>query len=225
MNKEHSLQKASKARSQSINSIKYTDEPADRIKKDMDVELDLITVDWENLIPPPPANDSDSTKIDLQILERKTKNLTEEERSLVLLVDEDAFQLFSDYCKKNNLYYPEDLIRKVHKQTNAVILKLKYKFGRARPYQLAPEIGYVISTLQTDTHHTPSYPSGHQHNGAITAEILSDIYPEHKTQWYKFAGMCGEARVLQGVHYPSDNEASMIVCRLLWENIKENLKE
>ena len=146
MSKEHALQKAGKARAQSINSIRYTDEPADRIKKDMDVELDLITVDWENLIPPPPDNDSDSTRMDLQIIERKTRNLTDEQRRLVLLVDEDAFQLFSDYCKNNNLYYPEDLIRRVHKQTNAVILKLKYKFGRARPYQLAPELGYVIST-------------------------------------------------------------------------------
>jgi len=45
MSKEHALQKAGKARAQSINSIRYTDEPADRIKKDMDVELDLITVD------------------------------------------------------------------------------------------------------------------------------------------------------------------------------------
>ena len=129
MSKEHALQKAGKARAQSINSIRYTDEPADRIKKDMDVELDLITVDWENLIPPPPDNDSDSTRMDLQIIERKTKSLTDEQRRLVLLVDEDAFQLFYDYCKKNNLYYPEDLIRRVHKQTNAVILKLKYKFN------------------------------------------------------------------------------------------------
>lgn len=225
MNKEHALEKASKARGSNIDSIKYMGKPADKIKDHMDVELDLITVDWKNLLPPPPENSSDTTKIDLQILERKTRNVTEEQRKLILMVDDDAFQFFYKYCELNDLYYPEGLIRKVHKQTNAVILKLKYKFERPRPYQLAPELGYTISTLQTDTHQTPSYPSGHQHNGAITAEILSDIYPEHKTQWYKFAALCGEARVLQGVHYPSDNEASMTLCRLLWENIKENLEE
>ena len=36
--------------------------------------------------------------------------------------------------------------------------------------------------------------------------------------------MVGKGRVLQGVHYQSDNDASMIMTRLLWQNIKENLK-
>ena len=37
--------------------------------------------------------------------------------------------------------------------------------------------------------------------------------------------MVGRARVLQGVHYQSDNDAAMIMTRLLWSNIKENLDD
>jgi len=59
----------------------------------------------------------------------------------------------------------------------------------------------------------------------LIAEILSDIYPEHKTAFYEAAGLVGKARVLQGVHYPSDNEASMILARVGWENIKGNLDD
>ena len=223
--KSHSLTKANLSRAESLDSIRYEDEPRKKDLKVMETKLDLVTIDWEKIIPPPPKNSSDVTKIDLQTIQRKTKNLSEEDRNLIMIVDEDAFQLFYKYCEKQGIYYPEDLIRKVHEQTNAIILKLKYKFKRARPRQLASELGYMISVIQTSTHQTPSYPSGHQHNGAITAEILSDIYPEHRAKWFELAALCGEARVMQGVHYPGDNEASMLLCRVLWENIKENLKE
>ena len=59
----------------------------------------------------------------------------------------------------------------------------------------------------------------------MAAEVLSSLYPEHKTQWYEFADLVGKARVMQGVHYHSDNEVSMILARVLWENIKENIDD
>ena len=51
------------------------------------------------------------------------------------------------------------------------------------------------------------------------------MYPEHKAKFYEIGAMVGRARVLQGVHYQSDNDAAMIMTRLLWANIKENLAE
>jgi len=30
---------------------------------------------------------------------------------------------------------------------------------------------------------------------------------------------------MQGVHYPSDNEAGMLLARVLWENMKDNLDD
>ena len=38
---------------------------------------------------------------------------------------------------------------------------LKYYFNRPRPEQIAPYYEYRINVMYTETHHTPSYPSGH----------------------------------------------------------------
>ena len=76
-----------------------------------------------------------------------------------------------------------------------------------------------------DTANTPSYPSGHATEGALIAEVLSSLYPEHKSKFYEFAGLVARARVLQGVHYTRDGEASMMLARICWENIKSNLEE
>ena len=72
---------------------------------------------------------------------------------------------------------------------------------------------------------TPSYPSGHQSQGSMAAEVLSSVYPEHKSQWNKFAALTGDARIMQGVHYSTDNEVSKTLARILWENMKDNLDD
>jgi len=54
---------------------------------------------------------------------------------------------------------------------------------------------------------------------------LSSLYPEHKVQWNKFANLVGKARVMQGVHYTSDNKVSMVLAKTIWENMKENLDD
>ena len=163
--------------------------------------------------------------MDLEQVQRLTKNVSKDDYDLIMNVDDDPENLFRPYAKKMGLEYPQELIDKAIQHIDVVVLKLKYKFRRARPYQIAPHLGYFISVLTTGTHQTPAYPSGHQAQGAMAAEVLSSLYPEHKTQWYKFAGLVGKARVMQGVHYPSDNEASMILARVLWENIKINNDE
>ena len=211
--------------SDKIESIKYDIKPSEKHKKEMEESIPLITIDWESIVPNPPSNTSDVTKMDLEQVQRLTRNLSKEDYDLVMKVDDDPENLFRPYAKKMGLEYPEELIGKAIQHIDVIILKLKYKFRRARPFQIAPHLGYIISVIQTSTHQTPAYPSGHQSQGAMAAEVLSSLYPEHKTQWYKFAGLAGKARVMQGVHYPSDNEASMILARVLWENMKENIDD
>lgn len=210
--------------SEQINLIRYEFEPSDKHKREMRESTPLITIDWESIIPPPPSNTSELTQIDLEQVQRLTKNLSRDDYELIMKVDDNPENLFRPYAKRMGLNYPQELINKAIQHIDVVVLRLKYKFKRARPSQVAPHLGYVISVLQTSTHQTPAYPSGHQSQGSMAAEVLSDIYPEHKDQWHKFAKLTGEARVKQGVHYPSDNEVSMTLARALWENMKSNLK-
>ena len=211
--------------SDKINSIRYEGTPTDKEKVKMQRSTPLITIDWKSIAPNPPANTSDSTKADLKWAQRLTKKLSREDRDLVMLVDDDTANLFKPYVKKVGLDYPTELIDSVIDNIDTVLLNLKYKFKRARPFQIAPHLGYVISVIQTDTHQTPAYPSGHQGQGSIIAEVLSSLYPEHKVQWNKFANLVGKARVMQGVHYTSDNKVSMVLAKTIWENMKENLDD
>ena len=59
----------------------------------------------------------------------------------------------------------------------------------------------------------------------MVAHILSDTYPDYKKDFFKLAKYCGLARILQGVHYPSDNEASIIAVNKLYPKIKEHYDE
>ena len=208
-----------------INSIRYEGDPTDKHKREMNEKTPLITIDWDSIVPEPPSNISKATKMDLEQVQRLTRGLSKDDYDLIMDVDDNPENLFRPYAKKIGLEYPQELIDEAIQHIDVVVLKLKYKFRRARPFQLAPHLGYYISVLITKTHQTPAYPSGHQSQGAMAAEVLSSLYPEHKTQWHKFSELTGKARVMQGVHYPSDNKVSMTLARVLWENIKDNLND
>jgi len=52
--------------------------------------------------------------------------------------------------------------------------------------------------------YSPSYPSGHAMVGAMMAIILADMVPERRTALFERGWDLGEARVISGVHFPSD---------------------
>tara|TARA_R110000737_G_scaffold347568_1_gene379363 strand:- start:172 stop:516 length:345 start_codon:yes stop_codon:yes gene_type:complete len=104
-----------------------------------------------------------------------------------------------------------------------VIENLKYKFNRPRPYQLAPLYNININIIETNSHKRPAYPSGHTAYAALGAYILSAKYPQYSSEFFSQVSTAGMARMLQGVHYPSDNEASMVISAAIWENIRYDL--
>ena len=56
--------------------------------------------------------------------------------------------------------------------------------------------------------------------------MLSDMYPEHKKTFFRLSKQrTGFARILQGVHYASDNRASEMAVEKLYPLIKEYYHE
>ena len=104
-----------------------------------------------------------------------------------------------------------------------IIKNLKDKFNRPRPKQLGDIMGFDIKVIETGTHHTPAYPSGHTAYAAIAAYLFADMYPYYSSEFFKMIGLAGFARCLQGVHYPSDNEASMVITGAVWQDIRYKL--
>jgi acid phosphatase (class A) len=60
-----------------------------------------------------------------------------------------------------------------------------------------------------------SYPSGHATVGTMMAILLAEIVPERRTALFAAGWEYGEARVISGVHFPSDVEAGRILGTML----------
>lgn len=73
-----------------------------------------------------------------------------------------------------------------------------------------------------DASYSPSYPSGHAMVGATMAILLARMVPEHRDALFLMGWEYGEARVISGVHYPSDVEAGRILGTMLVGMMQED---
>ena len=202
---------------QKIDDITYTDKP-----KQVKISED-ITIGWRNVLPQPQPNTSRRTLMELEYLSKLTKDLNIKQKNLIKIVDKEPLDLFTDIVKKNNLDFDRSDFDKIWRISEPVVMNLKYQYNRPRPEQLAPFFGININVTKTSSHQTPAYPSGHTAYAAFAAYLLSDMYPAFSHQFFSQIGIVGYARCLQGVHYPSDNEASMIISGAIWEDIRYKL--
>lgn len=80
--------------------------------------------------------------------------------------------------------------------------------------------------MVTDTHHTASYPSGHTVYSNLVALILKNAYPQiDNKELDNIVLETARARVIQGVHYPTDNKASLIFSKYIFDQLNPKLKK
>jgi len=85
---------------------------------------------------------------------------------------------------------------------------LKWKYNRARPAQIAPEIINEKNgtLLHSDSAATPAYPSGHAVQTYYLAKILARKFPAKTQAVMEIATKCANIRIMAGLHYPSDRD-------------------
>jgi acid phosphatase (class A) len=211
------INEASNKISRDVKAIKYTDD------KQVFKVSSQVTIDWENVLGDFPENNSNTTIKELQYLSGLTKSRTPRDVELIKQVDEEPNLLYIDVLKRLGLKFPVDEFNKAWDIIYPVIMNLKYYFNRPRPYQLADYYNIDISYIATDSINTPSYPSGHSAYAATSAYLLAAKYPEHSGEFFDKVGIVSKCRMMQGVHYPSDTEASMVITGAIWENIRYKL--
>ena len=210
--------------------ISNTSKPIDKVsflpnKVNYDEDISLLDIKLDSIIPEPPKNSSITTKAELEEISRMTRSRSVAEIDLIRVVDRNPLELFSDYIKNQRLKFSLHEFQRYLNVLEPYQYALKYYYNRARPEQLAPYYNIQINVLITDTHQTPAYPSGHTMYAELAAHMLSDMYPEHKKTFFRLSKYCGFARILQGVHYASDNRASEIAVEKLYPLIKEYYNE
>jgi hypothetical protein len=85
---------------------------------------------------------------------------------------------------------------------------LKWKYNRARPSQIAPELinEQNGTLLHSDSAATPAYPSGHAVQAYYLAKILARKFPAKTHAVMEIATKCANIRIMAGHHYPSDRD-------------------
>jgi hypothetical protein len=178
-------------------------------------------IDWKNILDPPPANLSKTTFQELELLSRITKNRTKDEENLVHQIDKDMDTPFELLCKSYGVSYPKTLIEENYHLIRPILLNIKGLHNRPRPNQLASYFGLKINVIVTDTHHTAAYPSGHTVYSKLVSLILKNRYNQiDQSKLDNIVNQTATARLLQGVHYPSDNKASLILATFLFNKLK-----
>ena len=187
-----------------LNSLVYGD-PTQKHLSTMQKGHSLIEIDPERLrIPRPPINSSEETFSEIRLLRKSLDSLDDNKIEFIEIADEKPTQVFIDFAKSNGLNYNEEFIKDIYDQLRPFILKLKYKFNRPRPAQVAKKIGIEFPSFSLDSASTPSYPSGHTIQAHVLANVLSRANPKYTEELGRIADRISLTRLQSGVHYPSD---------------------
>ena len=183
----------------------------------------LVDFDYKKILQPPPSNTSQIVQKELKIIHEQTSRRTNDDYDLIFRIDEDIDSFYVRLLKSYQLEYPKRYIDLFYDIVEPILLNTKNYWNRPRPVQLAKFYNIDIEQITTDTIHTASYPSGHTVYSKLVANILSDIFPELSDSFNIIAKKTGIARVKQGVHYPSDNNASFVFSDYVYKKLQPKL--
>jgi acid phosphatase (class A) len=167
-------------------------------------------VNLTQLIAPPPAQDSDQTKAELQEIHRYQDTRTDVMAAYAKAdLDKSVFR-FSDVLgpnlKPDTLPLTQALFDQAVKAGSQAVAPVKKLWNRPRPFTFDPTVKPCVDEDDTGL----SYPSGHATAGTIIAILLANMVPEKKAEIFARGWAYCMNRVISGVHYRSDIEAGRI---------------
>ena len=189
---------------------------------------DIVDFDWKNILKPPSSNTSKKTMSEIYIVFNATINRSKKDIEQVMLFDklfdQDSKSPFISLSKQYNIEYPYEKILLFYNIIRPIIFNIKSLFNRPRPAELAKYYDIPINVIVTDTHHSAAYPSGHTVYSSMIAKILKYYNPKiDQKKLDKIVTDTAQARVLQGVHFPSDNKASLLLTEVLFDKLKDKI--
>jgi acid phosphatase (class A) len=171
--------------------------------------IDPASLHLDLILSPPPARDSATTAAELTELHR-----IEVARTAVQVAQAKADDQEEDIFLFETVLGPgftaealpitASLSAHVRKDESAASSPLKSTYRRPRPYQLDSTLHPVCAVNTEPT----SYPSGHSLSGYLLAFTLVQLVPEKRQQIMDRADDYVHNRLICGVHYASDIEAS-----------------
>jgi len=186
-------------------------------KKRMEMETKLFPDNPKLTIKPPPTNESNKTRSEVFYLLGYNDGVIDNE---MVQAYDDIVKAYMPAVEKNGLKVSSDELEEIIKESSKFVMKLKYKFNRPRPKQVASYLEMDLPTTTLESMHTPSYPSGHSTQGIFIGKVLSKMYPNHEKKLMELGKMISKSRLMARAHYPSDSRFGEYLGELLFRNLK-----
>ena len=181
---------------------------------------DIISFDYKTILDAPLSNTDPKTLKELKFVAKSTFNRSDAEIEKIHNIDRDLDSPFIYLLSRYGLEYPQEYIDRFYNIVEPVLMNIKHYWNRPRPVQLAKLFNISIDPIATNTVHTPSYPSGHTMYSKLVANILKHHYPQIENKILdNIVYDTARARVMMGVHFPSDNQASMLLANYVFKNL------
>jgi acid phosphatase (class A) len=182
--------------------------------------IDQLSLHLDLILSPPPARDSATTAAELKELHRIEAARTAEQVAQAKADDqeEDIFVFGSVLGPGFNaeaLPITASLSAHIRKDESVESTPLKNIYRRPRPYQVDSTLRPVCALNSEPT----SYPSGHSLSGYLLAFTLVQLVPEKRQQILDRADEYVHNRLICGVHYASDIEASRRIAYVIFGSL------
>jgi acid phosphatase (class A) len=166
----------------------------------------------EQILMTPPAADSITTKAELAQLHHLESARTPAQVEQAKADDKlETMFIFKDVLGEKfnpaNLPVTAAFAARVKNDEGINANPAKIAFHRVRPYNLDKTLHPICNTKTKDD----SYPSGHTTAGYLGALVLIEMVPEKRDAILARAAEYAHNRLVCGVHYPTDLEASRLV--------------
>jgi acid phosphatase (class A) len=160
-------------------------------------------LDLKSLLPSPPAPDSPAGQAELMTLLQVQAWRTPEQIAWAKLIENDSVfnhvALLGPWFTADRLPTVAALFKRIGDDLKLLDTAAKKIHPRARPYTIDPRVEPCVAKPAST-----SYPSGSGAQSFVWAELLSEMFPAKRDALLARAEKAAWARVIGGVHFPSD---------------------
>lgn len=155
---------------------------------------------------PCPLNTSTMVADELKVLveyQKDFRTLTESKINRFAHYDRSLSNAVINFLKNYDLDAAE-MVEEIINITKPLLLKIKYKYQRPRPSQLAFYYKDSLFAHKSVSADTPSFPAGHTFQIHLIQETIGSLYPQTYADLSKLTKEVNEQRLYYGLHFPSD---------------------
>lgn len=134
--------------------------------------------------------------------------------------DDDMLWAFKEIIEAAGHKYDKEFFTRLMDEAGSIAIRLKYKYNRPRPFQIAASRCFVLVEDESETAKTPSFPSGHALQSTLTALTVGKLFPELAESAMKIADEVVLSRMVGGHHFPSDIKFGQEIGQWMFMHLK-----